>query len=105
MARMQTATESVRVLATAMPHKQGRASTFLSEVVVSNLTCALVVSSTPGDYFARDASYSAQSKFAAPNANGEQRMLMCRVSCGEYRLPDALAWPDALGLSSRGSMT
>ena len=37
-----------------------------------------------GVYFARDASYSASTTYSRPDANGVQRMFLCRVVVGEY---------------------
>eukprot|EP00620_Florenciella_sp_RCC1587_P002415 CAMPEP_0182600144 /NCGR_PEP_ID=MMETSP1324-20130603/90840_1 /TAXON_ID=236786 /ORGANISM="Florenciella sp., Strain RCC1587" /LENGTH=852 /DNA_ID=CAMNT_0024818055 /DNA_START=113 /DNA_END=2671 /DNA_ORIENTATION=- len=39
-----------------------------------------------GTYFARDASYSACPQYSAPDAEGVQRMLMCKVLTGEFCL-------------------
>ena len=39
-----------------------------------------------GVYFARDASYSVSPTYSAPNAAGEQRILLCRVVAGEFCL-------------------
>jgi len=36
-----------------------------------------------GVYFARDASYSTQHRYAVPDINGEQYLLYCRVITGE----------------------
>ena len=37
-----------------------------------------------GVYFARDASYSAQSKYSPPDGNGSRYMYLARVLVGEY---------------------
>ena len=37
-----------------------------------------------GVYFALDSSYSAQTKYAAPNKEGHQFMFVCRVIIGKY---------------------
>jgi len=48
-----------------------------------------------GAYFARDASYSSQTRYSQPNADGYQHVFLCRVVVGEYCLgvQDALAPP------------
>ncbi len=37
-----------------------------------------------GVYFAVDARYSAQEKFAVPDSSGLQHMFVCRIIVGEY---------------------
>ena len=37
-----------------------------------------------GVYFARDAIYSAQAKYAVPDTDGVRRVLLCRVAVGRY---------------------
>ena len=36
-----------------------------------------------GTYFARDAKYSSDKRYAQPNSSGEQQMLLCRILAGE----------------------
>tara|TARA_B110000208_G_C11698663_1_gene405023 strand:+ start:95 stop:1123 length:1029 start_codon:yes stop_codon:yes gene_type:complete len=36
-----------------------------------------------GTYFARDAKYSSDQRYATPNSSGEQQMLLCRILAGE----------------------
>jgi hypothetical protein len=37
-----------------------------------------------GVYFARDAMYSSNPKYSVPDADGVQRMLLCRVAVGRF---------------------
>ena len=37
-----------------------------------------------GIYFARDSSFSSSPTYSAPNAQGVQHTILCRVAVGEY---------------------
>ena len=51
-------------------------------------TCHILLSIAahfgPGVYFAVNASYSAQDKYAKPHTDGTRRMFVCNVIIGEY---------------------